>query len=123
MKGLIATFLLGLALVLGSYVLMVRAIDRPQPSNSMLDANLEPAFTGVQPVGTASRSPSNSLSRAAMEQVIDCYAGKPVYLDPEKSRPLYPSCEQLLRIYQGQTSDPEMVLMLLSQAQQENKDE
>ncbi|MBL4618106.1 MAG: hypothetical protein JKY46_10445 [Robiginitomaculum sp.] len=112
MRGLIITFLLALALVIATYVLMVGAL-KPDESNKTNTVNT-PAASETPTIITTKTNNENALSRQAMENVIDCYGGKPVFLDPQNSRPLYPDCEQLLRIYQGQTTDPEQVLKLLS---------
>jgi len=112
MKGLVLTFAFALLLLFGTYALMVGAIKIPLrvPAPDRMDI----ASSSPIPLADPDKPISgNRLSRQAMEQVIDCYAGKPVYLDPEHSRPLYPSCEHLLRIYQSQTTDPASVLALL----------
>jgi hypothetical protein len=109
MKGLIITFLLALTLVIATYVLMVGAFKRPETKQQVM-INTP---TTLKRSNIALTENDNALSRQAMENVIDCYGGKPVFLDPQNSRPLYPDCEQLLRIYQGQTTDPEQVLKLL----------
>ncbi|MCF6293935.1 MAG: hypothetical protein L3J04_11135 [Robiginitomaculum sp.] len=113
MKGLIITFLLALALVIATYALMVGALKLPEFEKT---SRSNAPTTTTTPPSTSEAGNENTLSREAMENVIDCYGGKPVFLDPQNSRPLYPDCEQLLRIYQGQTTEPEQVLKLLSTA-------
>jgi len=114
MKGLIITFLLALALVIATYVLMVGALKLPELEKT--SRSNAPTISTTTPPGTSEAGNENTLSREAMENVIDCYGGKPVFLEPQSSRPLYPDCEQLLRIYQGQTTDANQVLKLLSNA-------
>ncbi len=116
---MVILFLFTLALIIGSYAVMVRAVGttNKQYSAKSYESGSDLSFVPPMQDAETSSASGNRLSSTAMEQVIDCYAGKPVYLDPEKSRPLYPSCEQLLRIYQGQTTDPQKVLALLVETQ------
>ncbi len=120
---MVVLFLFALALIIGSYAVMVRAVGttNKQYSARAYESGSDLPFAPSSENTKASSASGNRLSSTAMEQVIDCYAGKPVYLDPEKSRPLYPSCEQLLRIYQGQTTDPQKVLALLAEMQGQTK--
>ncbi|VAV92635.1 hypothetical protein MNBD_ALPHA06-811 [hydrothermal vent metagenome] len=118
MKGFILPLLAAFALLAGTYGLMIGAISLPvgQPQKirfPTVSQEQQLVVPDQNPVQTPATEADNHLSREAMEQVIDCYAGKPVYLDPDNQRPLYPSCERLLRIYQGQTTEPEAVLKLL----------
>jgi hypothetical protein len=120
MKGMLIPLLFALALLAGSYGLMVGAIRLPVTANSAP----VPAGNIEVTIGSKDSKPDADdkapFSREAMEQVIDCYAGKPVYLDAQKLHPLYPPCERLLRIYQGNTTDPEAVLALLANQDKED---
>lgn len=115
MKGLLWTFGLGITLLLGTYAVLIGAISLPGkdvPHTTEVPA-VEPDKPAPGPAKDA--DDTVTLTREAAQNVIDCYAGKPVYLVPGTSRPLYPPCDRLLRIYMDETSDPERVLALLAE--------
>lgn len=115
MKGLVWTFVLGATLLVGTYAVMIGAVTFP---GFQSPRRAEAPALGTPRIQKEARSNGDTvtLTREAAQNVIDCYAGKPVYLQPGSRRPLYPPCDELLRIYMDLTTDPDEVLALLADA-------